>query len=214
MFCPSCGSEERQASQFCRACGSDLRVVRMGLERPDSITASAESAREEIGRAVAERIRQMGDGRTMERFAHSVLPKVEKFLESPEEKRLRRLRSGTITALIGLAVGVPSLLFLSVANKDEAEIFLGWMSVLALITFATGLALLINGLLFSKPRKEIADRSSQALAQDLLDGGYTRPPERSKAEANPLLKSPTTSNLVQPPGSVTEHTTLHLKSER
>ena len=55
MFCPSCGSEERQASQFCRACGTDLRAVHMGLERPDSITASAESAREEIGRAVAER---------------------------------------------------------------------------------------------------------------------------------------------------------------
>ncbi|HWP52663.1 MAG TPA: zinc ribbon domain-containing protein [Pyrinomonadaceae bacterium] len=94
MFCPSCGSEERQASQFCRACGTDLRAVHLGLERPDSITASAESAREEIGRAVAERIRQMEDARTMERFAHSVLPKVEKFLESPEEKRLRRLRSG------------------------------------------------------------------------------------------------------------------------
>jgi len=54
MFCPSCGSEEHQASQFCRACGTDLRVVRMGLERPDSITESAISAREEIGRAVAE----------------------------------------------------------------------------------------------------------------------------------------------------------------
>ena len=26
MYCPSCGSEERQLSQFCRACGTDLRV--------------------------------------------------------------------------------------------------------------------------------------------------------------------------------------------
>jgi hypothetical protein len=214
MFCPSCGSEERQASQFCRACGTDLRAVHLGLERPDSITASAESAREEIGRAVAERIRQMEDARTMERFAHSVLPKVEKFLESPEEKRLRRLRSGTITALIGLAVGIPSLLLLSIANKDEAEIFLGWMSVLALITFATGLALLINGLLFSKSRKEIADRSSRALSQELLDRGYTRPHAGSRVEANPLPRAPTTSNLVHPPDSVTEQTTLHLKSER
>jgi hypothetical protein len=84
----------------------------MGLERPDSITASAESAREEIGRAVAEKIRQMEDAHTMERFAHSVLPQVEKFLESPEEKRLRRLRAGTITALVSLAVGIPSLLLM------------------------------------------------------------------------------------------------------
>ena len=213
MFCPSCGSEERQASQFCRACGTDLRSVRIGLERPDSITASAESAREEIGRAVAERIRQMEDAHTMERFAHSVLPKVEKFLESPEEKRLRRLRSGTITALIGLAVGIPSLLFLSVAHKDEAEIFLGWMSVLALITFATGLGLLINGLLFSKARKGIEDRTSDAQAQNLLDEGFVRPSAKSRVEAHSILRTPTTSNLVQPPGSVTEHTTMHLKSD-
>lgn len=214
MFCPSCGSEERQASQFCRACGTDLRVVRMGLEQPDSITASAESAREEIGRAVAERIRQMEDPHTMERFAHKVLPKVEKFLESPEEKRLRRLRSGTITALVSLAVGLPSLLLFSIAHEGEGQLLMGWLSVCALITFTTGLALLINGLLFSKPRKEIVDRSSRALAQDLLDGRHARPPEGSRSEANPPLRAPTTSNLVHPPGSVTEHTTLHLKSER
>jgi uncharacterized membrane protein YvbJ len=46
MYCPFCGSEERQLSQFCRACGADLRVVRSSLERPDAITASAASARE------------------------------------------------------------------------------------------------------------------------------------------------------------------------
>jgi hypothetical protein len=88
---------------------------------------------------------------------------------------------------------------------------LGWLSLFGLIAFATGLALLINGLLFSKPRKEIADRS--ASVQDLIDGGYARPPVESRTEANPL-RAPTTSNLVQPPGSVTEHTTFQLKSER
>ena len=211
MFCPSCGSEERQASQFCRACGSDLRAVHMGLERPDSITASAESAREEIGRAVAEKILQMEDVHTMERFAHSVLPEVQKFLESPEEKRLRRLRGGTITALVGLAVGIPSLLFFLV-DEHGPHVLLGWLTVFALITFATGLALLINGLLFSKPGTESADRLSSTLAEDLLDGGFVRPSVGSRSEAP--LRAPTTSNLVHPPGSVTEHTTLHLKSER
>jgi hypothetical protein len=213
MFCPSCGSEERQASQFCRACGTDLRTVRMGLERPDSVTASAASAREEIGRAVAERIRQMEDAQTMERFAQKVLPKVEKFLESPEEKRLRRLRDGTITALVSLAIGLPSVLLFSMAHDGAGQAMLGWLTVFSLIAFATGLALLINGLLFSKPRKEIADRSSHARAQDLLDSGYA-PPAGARVEASPPLRAPTTSNLVHPPGSVTEHTTLHLKSER
>ena len=53
MFCPSCGSEERQVSQFCRACGLDMRAVRVTLEKPDAITASAVSARDEIGHAIA-----------------------------------------------------------------------------------------------------------------------------------------------------------------
>jgi hypothetical protein len=176
MFCPSCGSEERQASQFCRACGTDLRAVHMGLERPDSITASAES--------------------------------------SPAEKRLRRLRAGTITALVSLAVGIPSTLLLPYVPKGEPQIWLGTLSLFALIAFITGLGLLINGLLFSKPRKEIADRSSHALAQELLDGGSARTPAGSRVEPNSLLRAPTTSNLVHPPGSVTEHTTVHLKSER
>jgi len=214
MFCPSCGSEERQASQFCRACGTDLHVVRISLERPDSITAAAMTAREEIGRAVAEKIREMEDARYMRRFAQHVLPKIDKFLESPEEKRLRRLRSGTISALIGFAVGFPALFFLSVTHKDEAQIFLGWLSIFALITLATGLGLLINGLLFSKPRKEVEDRSSAARAQNLLDSGNPRRSSRAGNEAHSSLRSPATSSLVQPPNSIIEHTTLHLESDR
>ena len=210
MFCPSCGSEERQASQFCRACGTDLRGVRIGLERPDAITASAVTAREEIGRAVAAKIRGMEDARYMRRFAQYVLPKVDKFLESPEEKRLRRLRSGTITALIGFAVGILALLLFPIVHKDEAEIFLGWMLTLALISFATGLGLLINGLLFSRAPKAVEDRSAEARIQNVLDG-YA--PALSKSSSEIHSSAPTTSSLVQPPGSVTEHTTHHLKSE-
>ena len=58
MFCPACGSKDSNSSQFCRACGGDLRVVRTVISAPDKITASAASAREEIGRAVAMKIRK------------------------------------------------------------------------------------------------------------------------------------------------------------
>src|SRR6202165_1320831 len=109
MFCPSCGSEERQASQFCRACGTDLRVVRVSLERPDSITASAVSAREDIGRAVAAKIREVEDAGELKQVAEDVLPQIEKFLESYEEKRLRRLRIGVITAASGLGAAILGL---------------------------------------------------------------------------------------------------------
>jgi hypothetical protein len=216
MFCPSCGSEERQASQFCRACGTDLRVVRIGLERPDSITASAISAREEIGRAVAEKIREMEDPRYMRRFAQYVLPRIDKFLESYEEKRLRRLRSGVVTALIGLAVGIPAgllLPYLPYAPKTDFVIFLGYILVFSAVAFATGLGLLINGLLFSRPRKGVEDHSAQARVQNLLDEEYS-PPARSSGQTPPSFRSQTTSNLAQPPGSVTEQTTHHLKNQR
>ena len=189
MFCPSCGSEERQASQFCRACGTDLRGVRVGLERPDAVTASAVTAREEIGRAVAERIREMEDARYMRRFAQYVLPKVDKFLESPEEKRLRRLRSGTITALIGIAIGVPAIAFTGYVNDQDLEIFLAYVIGFGSITLAIGLGLLFNGLFFSKPRKKVEDRSSQAHFQNVLDAGYTPPISRPDAAS---LRSPTT----------------------
>jgi hypothetical protein len=61
MYCPSCGSDadERQPSQYCRACGFDLRGVRQTLERPDSITDSAISARQQISLAIAEKIKEV-----------------------------------------------------------------------------------------------------------------------------------------------------------
>src|SRR5216684_8685957 len=129
MYCPSCGSEERQMSQYCRACGTDLRPVRVSLERPDSITASAATAREDIGRAVAEKIREVDDARDLQRVAEDVLPQIEKFLESPEEKRLRRIRAGVITASIGLGASV--LIFLLSLLQHDLTAFIA----LGLITF-------------------------------------------------------------------------------
>ncbi|HXF38458.1 MAG TPA: zinc ribbon domain-containing protein, partial [Blastocatellia bacterium] len=98
MFCPNCGSEERQVSQFCRACGTDLRVVRVSMEKPDAITASAASARDEIGRAIADRIRELETGDDLKRVAEDVLPQIEKFLESPQQRRLRGIRTGVVTS--------------------------------------------------------------------------------------------------------------------
>ena len=202
MFCPSCGSEERQATQFCRACGTDLRVVRVSLERPDSITASAVSAREDIGRAVAAKIREVEDAGELKQVAEDVLPQIEKFLESYEEKRLRRVRIGVVTAAAGLG-GAIFMLLMSAFVRD-ADALVG-VSGLGVATFLIGLGLIINALYFTKPRNQMEDHSSDASAQNLLDAGYAAPP----------LRSPTTSNLAQASGSsITEHTTHHLKSDR
>ena len=210
MYCPSCGSEERQASQYCRACGTDLRPVRISLERPDSVTASAVSARADIGRAVADRIREVGDAHELKKVAEDVLPQIEKFLESYEEKRLRRMRAGVIVSSIGVGFAVLMFLMVSVAQPSDVQGFLGGAG-LGIVTLCIGLGLLLNALVFTRPGKRLQDNSADARSQSLLDTGG--PPQlRAGREAQAPPRVNTTSNLVQP-GSVTEHTTLHLKSE-
>ena len=214
MYCPSCGSEERQASQYCRACGTDLRPVRLSIERPDSVTASAVSAREEIGRAMADKIRAVEDSRDLKRVAEDVLPQIEKFLESYEEKRLRRVRAGVVTAAAGLGASIFMLLMSAVAKGPDAETFIG-VSGMGVAAFLIGLGLIVNALFFTKPRTRLDDHSSDARSQNLLDAGFTPAQLRSGADAAPSFRAQTTSNLTPAAGSsITEHTTHHLKSER
>ena len=205
MYCPSCGSEERQLSQFCRACGTDLRIVRNSLESPDSITQSAISAREHIGLAVADKIRQMGKAKDLEKFAEDVLPHFEKFLESPEEKRLRRIRTGVITSAIGLGASIVVLIM----AMDKLEI-LPFITP-ALVTFLVGIGVIINGLLFTLPQKQLPGDAYDALSQKVLDAGMNRIPYEAPPPNMTNELAPTTAPRLQTP-SITEHTTHHLKS--
>jgi len=184
----------------------------MSLERPDSITASAVSAREEISRAVAQKIREVEDAHELKKVAEDVLPEIEKFLESPDEKRMRRMRAGVIVSSIGVGATILMFIMAGVARPEDLQGFLGGAG-LGIVTFCIGLGLLLNALWFTRPRKGLTDHSADARSQNLLDAGYGPPQLRSGAEAQLPNRSPTTSNLAQP-GSVTEHTTLHLKSDR
>src|SRR5688572_1795794 len=185
-----------------------MRAVRLSVERPDSITASAVSAREDIGRAVADRIRSVKDAVELKIVTDSVLPQVEKFLESPEEKRLRRVRVGTIISACGLGAGILGLIMSASLSGPDIEAAL-WIGGLGITAFTLGLGFILNGLLFTKPRKAMDDRLPNAKIQNLLDSAYTPPPAQSGEP--PRLRSPTTSNLASKKGaSVTEHTTLNL----
>src|SRR6267378_1458909 len=183
MYCPTCGSEERQISQYCRACGTDLRVVRRGLERPDTITASAVSAREQISKMMAEKIREMEGSRELKQVAEDVLPQIAKFLESPEEKRLRRVRAGVVTAASGL--GAALLIFLMSVGSHDLIPFIA----LGVIAFLIGLGLIINGLVFTVPRKTLADGSDDAESQRELEASG-----QSAYPANQLSASSQTTN--------------------
>lgn len=210
MYCPSCGSEERQLSQFCRACGTDLRIVRNSLENPDAVTQSAVSAREHIGMAVADKIRQMSTAKELERVAEDVLPHFEKFLESPEEKRLRRIRAGIITAAIGLGATIIAL----VMAMDKPDI-LPYITP-ALITFLVGVGVIVNGLIFTVPRKSLPGDAYDALSQQVLDSGanMNRLPYEAPAAASLPAGTNLTNELAPSQRSVTEHTTHHLNTSK
>jgi len=197
MFCPDCGLEDKQSNQFCRACGSDLRSVRNAIERPDNITASAASARDEIGRAIAAKIRESRSAEELAVVAEEVLPEVEKFLESPEEKRLRRMRTGMLISSIGLGVAI-GISIVSTLMKDGDAIFLAGLGI---VCFFIGLGFILNGVFLTVPRKSLHDKSSDADSQRNLDG--------IRASTNDLVL-PEAKNVFS---SVTEHTTQHLKDK-
>jgi hypothetical protein len=185
MFCPSCGSD--QAGQYCRSCGSDLRSIRLALEKPEALTCG--SAREEIGRAVADKIRELKSWKDLSKVVEGVLPEIDKFLETPEEKRLRRIRRGTIISAIGLSAGVAFTIFGFMANVEEF-MFLGCLGFVMLMI---GLGVVLNGWHFTVAQKQQPDVLPDAVQK--------------------ILRTPTPQTIAQDDSfatSVTDHTTHQL----
>lgn len=204
MFCPSCGAEERQRGQFCRACGTDLRPVRTALEKPDAITASAVSARHDIGRALADRIRAVETADELSTVAEDVLPEIEKFLESPEEKRLRRVRFGVSLAALGggaaLGFSVLAAIFYEAArgsdNSGDYNLYL-LMAGFGFTALLFGLGIAVNGWHFTLPRQELLDHSKERLAQQAAEKTLDTAPQRlTPAEFSSAVTEHTTRELA------------------
>ncbi len=173
-------------------------MVRLAVARPDSITQSAQAARDEIGRAIAFKIREAKSPGELATVAEDVLPEIEKFLESPEEKRLRRVRSGTVVASIGLGAAIG--FSIAAVLMNDTGVFL--VAGLGLVTLFIGLSLILNALLFTVPKKILSDKSSAARSQRELD--------TAESATNELVL-PESSNIFS---SVTEQTTQHLKEKQ
>jgi len=151
---------------------------------------------------MADRIRDLKTGKDLEHFAEDVLPQFEKFLESPEERRLRRVRAGVVTACIGLGWSLV-FLFMTLAKSD----FLPFLGP-GLITFFVGLGIIINGLAFTALRKKLPGNEQDALAQNLLDSSMKHETPPLRVMTNELAPA-----VRNPAGSITEHTTHHLGSK-
>ncbi len=193
MFCPSCGLNDSNSNQYCRACGTNLVPVRTAVERFDNVTQSAATARDEIGRAVAARIRQTQTAKDLKVVASEVLPEIEKFLESPEEKRLRRLRTGVITGSIGLGAALGFGLISALRDKEEFVV----LAALGVVTFFIGLSFVINAIFASIPRKSLDDRSPDADRQRELDGNTNELSLPESSQEYVSVVEQTTRNLSE-----------------
>ena len=199
MFCPNCALEDRSQSQYCRSCGTELHIVRNTLERNDAITSSAVTAREEIGHAIAAKIREMRSARDLRRVAEDVLPQVEKFLETPEERRMRHLRAGVLTAAAGLG-GILSFLLLSSLLRDEPMILALMGAGASTVIFLVGLGIVINArwfTVFPKATSPALGSVRQKILTDRITTGSIK-------QEDPVQ---TPSNIA----SVTEGTTRELR---
>lgn len=190
MFCPSCGSEQ-QHNQYCRACGVDLRVFRLALEKPEALVTS--SARDEIGRAFADKIREMKSAKDVTKLTEEVLPQIVALLESPAEKRLRRIRAGVLTSAIGFGAGLGLFLLSAARNMNYGLLF---YACGGLAVFLIGLGLLLNGWHFTVPPEQQTEPRRNVLPPATLADSTTN---RLAALAQPVFSA-----------SVTEHTTHQL----
>ena len=201
MFCPSCGVEEKNRTQFCRGCGVELRLVRAALQQPDASSLTAITAREEITRAIAGKIKELEDADDLSKVPEDILPKVEKFLDSPEERRLRRMRSGVVTSAVGLGAALFFLLAALVLKEDEIIL----MVPLGITLFLIGVGIVINGKFLSHTSGSKTNNMRDDFRQMILD-------QSANSNVKPRLDLPL-SNEPMPIGSVVEHTTKHLSMD-
>jgi hypothetical protein len=200
MFCPNCGAEERNRSQFCRACGTELQAVRIALEQPDAITKTALTARKEIGRAIAAKIAEFEDAADLRRAVYEILPVIEGFMQSPEERRLHKLREAVLTTASGIGVMVFFLLIYLFVQSRAIEI----ISLIGLsggvLTLLIGLAIIIvNSVWFTRRAESSAGSTAgitkQYITGEILNNDTNRGLESEPREALPSITEGTTRQL-------------------
>lgn len=138
MFCPQCGSTQPDELNFCKACGSNLSLVRTALEKP----AAAE---------------EFDWKRTW--VAEAMMTQAEKDRRrgmTPEMKRRREIKAGIITASSGVALSVVLAaimdgIIIGGGVPAAAVAILSRLWIVGLIPILVGLALIVNGV-FISPR--------------------------------------------------------------
>lgn len=186
MFCPSCGTETREAIKFCKKCGTNLKRVQ-GVMGKGGAGNPADWNQWWIEEHQEKRERDKK--------------------KLPEEKRLEEVKAGVITASIGLALSIfLNLLFEAIANSvgGPEAIILQRIWAVGLVPLFIGLAMVFNGTFISKRIVELKTQHSDQMPQPLFAHVPNTSPvqQLGEASAQPVsefsISEPTTARLREP----------------
>lgn len=190
MFCPRCAAQANDESKYCKNCGTNLQVVRDASSGGNSDKFDwSQTWLADMVLTPEELDRRRG--------------------VTPEMKRIREIKAGVITTLVGVGAMIFLYFFLGAVagaeqEKDAEIIRRVWLA--GVVPFLIGLGILFNGLVLG--RREVQLRHEK-------EG-------RMRTQHPPIEELPakTTSQLAIPDGSaapdfsVTEKTTAHLAGKQ
>jgi hypothetical protein len=195
MFCPQCGSTQSEELKFCKLCGANLHAVRQAVATRDA------AGNVDWGRTWVAEMFMSGEEAARRQAELERLQGI-----TPEVKRYKEIKAGVIVSCVGLAVTLILYVLMEAialggkVPEDTAQI-LSSLWVVGMLPLFIGIAIIINGLFLSKKIVELAERQRQA-GLNILEGGV-RPD---------ALRPADTTEFVPTDFSVTEETTMHLKS--
>ena len=195
MFCPQCGSQQRDELKFCKVCGANLQAVRQAV----AVRETGEKfdwSKTWVAEMFLSGEEQQRRKEEMER----------RLSITPEVKRFNEIKAGVITGSIGIALMIFLYYFMQgvIASGNvppDAAAIISRIWIAGVFPLFVGVALVTNGLFVSKRMVEIAKQAREAGA-NALQAGWERP----------ALGSADTTEFIPSGLSVTEGTTKHLGS--
>lgn len=188
-FCPTCGLENQPDRNFCRSCGTNLRLVKQALElnAPAPVPLDpAQATKKHVTELLLKRISELPINEPGD--LEEVIGQIGRLLESDDAQKVRHVRNGIITvAIVAGVLGFFGLAFLAGTGAPTGMI-LGVVSLF--------LAVVVPILLFMLYQlgKPLRPPGAPETKFPMTSGEPITPPQ-------PVRPTPT---------SVTEHTTQHL----
>lgn len=215
MNCPKCAQENPEGTRFCRKCGATLDYIDPARANTNIVNSRMDElpiSRERVARTLLNRIEsydpKTADNSSLTRIfgvgpandVHHLIEVLNQLLETPGERRHKRLRDGIITACSGLGIALFLRIFLSPlghAIPYEMGLLLRSVWAVGLVPLFVGLGLILSAFFTPENRGLPADPSQE-----------TAPHLQPKMVDSP----PSAFQKIVDGASVTDQTTTQLKA--